>query len=206
MKFLLSIAALAAACNGWAQGTSEAILNYSNSISGLVTATAGWTFQTTTTLFATELGCFTNVFYNNVSVTTIEVGLWGPDGSLLASNSITPASTLFDQSRYGSITPVLLNPGLIYHLGIFFTGGSLGLDVAGSSTGGSVSTMPDIHLRGTAFSASGFAFPAEMPGPDGSIYAGPNFRYQGGVPEPSACVLLCLGGLLLAARRTGNAG
>ena len=200
MKKLLSLAVLAATWTACAQGTFEAIQSYVYDVSGSVTATAGWTFQTTTPLSATSLGCFADVFVNNTTVNAIQVGLWAPDGSLLASNTVTPSSTLFDQTRYVSITPVLLNPGQLYHVGIFYGGGTLGLDIPGSSIGGSVSPAPEIQLGGTAVSSSGFAFPAEVPGTSGSIYAGPNFRYQNGVPEPSAWLLLGLGGVLLAAR------
>jgi hypothetical protein len=58
MKFMLSLAALTATCTALAQGTSEAILSYTDSISGFVSATAGWTFQATNSLAVTELGCF----------------------------------------------------------------------------------------------------------------------------------------------------
>ncbi len=194
------VIALAVVCTAGAQGTSEAILGYTANASGFATGTAGWTFQTTTSLTATELGCFTNVFFNNAAVSTIQVGLWAPDGSLLASNSITPASSLLDQSRYESIEPVLLTPNQVYHIGIFNPGGNLGLEVAGVSSGGTVSLASLISLRGTALGSGGFTSPLEMPGPDASIYAGPNFLYRW-VPEPSSSLLLGLGAGLWFARR-----
>jgi hypothetical protein len=204
MKFLLSLMMFAATCTAFAQGTSEAILSYyANDTSGVVSSTAGWTFQPTNGfLTVTSLGCFANVFVNNPTANAIEVGLWAPDGSLLASNSITPSSTLSDQTRYESITPVVLDPGQLYHVGVFYLGGSLGLDVASPSTGGSVSNSLPIQLDGAVHSTSGFTSPTVQDGPAGSIYVGPNFEYQGGgVPEPSAGLLLGLGGVLLAARR-----
>jgi len=202
MKFLLSLALFTATCVAFGQGTSEAILGYSNSISGFVSTTAGWTFQPQANLSATSLGCFADIFANNPTVNALQVGLWGPTGSLLGSNTVTPSSILIDQTRYVSITPVTLISGQIYHLGVFYAGGSLGLDVVGPSIGGTVFASADIQLDGTALSTSGFAFPVQQTGTAGSIYAGPNFRYTGGVPEPSSCLLLGLGGgLLLAARR-----
>jgi len=201
MKFLLSLMALAVTCTGWAQGTSEAILGYSSSISGLVGNTAGWSFQTAATLTATELGCFSKVFVDNPGVSSIQVGLWNNSGLLLASNNITPSSPLVNQSRYETISSVPLAPGQTYYLGVYYNGGTIGLGVAGAAASGVITNTPSVLFRGTALGTNGFGFPTEQPGPDGSIYAGPNFRYQGGVPEPSSCLLLGLGGLLLAARQ-----
>ena len=184
-----------------AQGTSEAILSYSGTISSSGNdTTTGWTFRTTVPVNVTALGCFAQVFLDNPTVPSLQVGLWNNSGSLWASNSVAFSSPLTDQSRYESITPVLLDPGVTYHIGIYYPGGGLGLGVAGAAAGGSISNSPAILLRGTAFSSSGFAFPVEQPGPDGSIYVGPNFLFQGGVPEPSSLLLLGLGGVLLGSR------
>lgn len=200
MKSLLSIAVLAAAWSAWAQGAFEAISDYSQSASTSISGTAGWAFQPNTSLTVTNLGCFAYVF-DNLAVTSIQVGLWDHNGSLLASTSITPASILLDQTLYGSVTPVLLIPGQIYAVGVFSPGGSFGLD---ASTSGSFSTTTDINVLGTASVDGAFAFPSLQP-LDGAIYAGPNFVYfEGGVPEPSSGLLLCLGGLLLAARRVNQ--
>jgi hypothetical protein len=67
--------------------------------------------------------------------------------------------------------------------------------------GGSVVTSPQIQVRGSASTGSGFAFPAEEGGANGALYLGPNFRYQIGVPEPSTWMLLGLAGLLTLARQ-----
>lgn len=205
MKILLSLAALAVTCTGLAQGTFEAITGYSDSISSFGnTGTAGWTFQTTTPVTVTELGCFDRVFVENPSVASIQVGLWNNSGGLpIASDSISFSSPLTGQTRYESISPVLLFPGETYHIGIYYSGGGLGLGVAGAAADGSISSSAAIQIRGTALGNpnAGFAFPAEQLGPDGSLYVGPNFLYAGGVPEPSSWLLLGLGGLLVAARR-----
>jgi hypothetical protein len=178
MKFLLLITALAATCTALAQEASEAILDYTDDLGAFANTTVGWTFQTTTTLTVTSLGCFADVFVNNPAVIAIQVGLWDHNGSLLASNSITPGSTLFDQTRYESINPVSLNSGQTYHLGAFYSGGSIGYDVADPALGGSVSTAAQVQLRATAVGSASFSSPAEQAGTEGSIYAGPNFRFQ----------------------------
>jgi hypothetical protein len=202
MKFLLSLAVFAASWTVLAQGTSEAILSYNdNGVSSYFNnGTVGWTFQPTTPLVVNSLGCFADVFVNNPLVSVIEVGLWGPSGSLLASNSVTSSSTLFDQTRYVSVTPVSLTSGQVYHIGVFYIGGGLGLDVAAPTTGGSVSASSSILLDGAAYTTNSFTSPAQQTGTAGAIYAGPNFQFMGGVPEPSSWLLAGLGGWLLAAR------
>jgi hypothetical protein len=104
--------------------------------------------------------------------------LWDDSGNLLASNSITPMSSLIDQTRYESIIPVWLNIGQVYHLGFYYPGGGLGLDVADPIVGGSVSAAPGIQLDGIAFTTNSFAFPPTLSGTTNSIAAGPNFRFQ----------------------------
>jgi hypothetical protein len=181
MKFLLSLAALAAACPALAQGTSEAVLGYTDSFSAYVVTTVGWTFQPARDLTVTELGCFAKVFDDNPAVAFVQVGLWDQGGSLLAYSSVSRGSTLFDQTRYESITPVSLDPDQTYHLGVYYPGDGLGLDIAGAVAGGSVSTSADVQLLAAAQSDAGFAFPPEVAGTLGSLYAGPNFRFQ---PQP----------------------
>ena len=178
MRFLLSLAALATTCSAWAQVSSEAILGYANGISGYADTTVGWAFHTTNAFGITHLGCFAKVFEDNSGVSSVQVGFWDDSGVLIASNSITPASPLFDQTRYESITPVLLDPGT-YHLGLYCSGGGIGLDVVGPSTDGSVTASPAIQLDGIAITTNRtFAYPPAVPGTVGSICAGPNFRFQ----------------------------
>jgi hypothetical protein len=203
MKLLLSLVAAAAVWTASAQGTFQAVLSYSTDISSYFAGTAGWTFQTTGFLTVTELGCFDYVFGAN-NQGPIEVGLWAPDGSPLASNTITSGSPLVGQTRYESITPVFLDPGQVYHLGAFSPSNNtftIFLDFATPATGGSVVTSPDIQLGASARASGNFASPAAVPGTGGALYLGPNFQYRNGVPEPSSSLLLGLAGALLAVRR-----
>jgi len=201
MKLLLSIAIAAVAWTASAQGTFQAILSYSNEIPALVFGTAGGTFQTPGFITVTELGCFNYLFAQNQG--PIQVGLWGPDGSLLASNTITSSSALLDQTRYESITPVPLDPYVAYHLGAFSPNGSISLNIASPTLDGGVATSAEIQLLTSAASTNGvFMSPPGIPGTGGAFYLGPNFQFQDRVPEPFTLPLLLFGlaGLLLAAR------
>jgi hypothetical protein len=203
MKFLFGIVALATAWTAAAQGTSEAIVGHSNP-SPVVTTTSGtvgWTFQPAISITVTHLGCFDDLFINTGSINTIWVELWRSDGFLLASNSITRGSVLLNQSRYESILPVPLDPGQVYNIGAYSPDGSFSVEVCGGGAGGSVSVSPEIYLRAAAINTNGFGFPAEVPSTGGSAYLGPNFQYQGRIPEPSSGLLLAFGALLLAFRR-----
>jgi len=178
MKYLLSLAVLAATFTGLAQGPSEAILGFGTSGVTGYGGTLGWTFQSTNAFAVTQLGCFAKVFEDNPGVTSVQVGLWNHSGLLLASNSITPSSSLFDQTRYESITPVALASGQVYHIGVSYPGGSLGLDVAGPTVGGSVTVAPAIQVDAVALANNSFASPVALAGTAGSIIVGPNFRFQ----------------------------
>jgi hypothetical protein len=190
MKILLQIAALGLVLTANAQGTSEAVLNYSSSTVGNFNGTAGWSFEPVNSLSVTGLGVFTYVIMNQGDV---QVGLWKANGTLIASNTITATSGTYNQSSYESIAPVLLMPGQVYHLGVYVPAtGSVLLNVVAPDLG-TVNISPDVHLRSSAVSTGpGFVFPPEMAPPDGAILLGPNFRYNF-VPEPSSFALLCLG-------------
>ena len=189
MKILLQIAALGLVLTANAQGTSEAVLNYSTSVNGNFNGTAGWSFEPVNSLSVTGLGVFNYIIMNQGDT---QVGLWAANGTLLRSNTITASSALNNQSRYESITPILLVPGQVYHLGVYVPAtGTVLLGVVTPDTG-TVNISPDVHLRSTANTGPGFVFPAEAAPPDGAILLGPNFRYNF-VPEPSSFALLCLG-------------
>lgn len=178
LPFLLRLAALLVTGTALAQGASEAIVDFEASGTLAYAPTLGWTFESTNAFAVTQLGCFAKVFEDYPLVTSVQVGLWNNSGLLLASNSITPSSSLVDQTRYESITPVALAARQVYHLGVYYPGGSLGLDVAGPTVGGSVTAAPGIQVDGVAFATNGFASPLALSGTAGSIIVGPNFRFQ----------------------------
>jgi hypothetical protein len=177
-KLCLWLTIWAASCAASVQAASEAILNYTDSISAYVSRAVGWTFECSNAVSVTTLGCFAKVFDDNPLATTIQVGLWDHGGVLLVSHSVNANSPLFGQGRYEPVAPVSLAPGQVYHLGIYYSGGSIGVDIAGEAAGGLITTAPQVRVRGAASASAGFAFPAEVAGTSGSIYAGPNFTFQ----------------------------
>lgn len=184
-RLWLSLAFLAVLRAASAQAPSEAILDYTDNISAFVSTTVGWTFQSAKALTVTDLGCFAGVFDENPALTAVQVGLWDHVGTLLASTSITASNPLFDQTRYEPVPPVALQSNQVYHVGVYYSGGSVSVNVAGTVAGGSVTTSPGIQLRAAASSSGGFTFPQEVAGTTGSIYAGPNFAFQ---PQPALTI------------------
>jgi hypothetical protein len=203
MRVLLSIATLATAWTVGAQGTSEAIVDYSNpgGTVQLISGTGGWTFRPAITITVTGLGCFNYLFDQLTPGAFLQVGLWTSDGSLLASNSVSQSSLLSGQSRYESITPVSLSFNQNYHIGAYSTSGAVTMEIGGPTPEGSITMAPEVALGGTAKNTFGFGFPPGITNTGGLAYLGPNFQYQGRIPEPSSGLLLGLGALLLTVRR-----
>src|SRR4051812_40861710 len=141
-------------CSNSAPAATEAFQNYLGSVGGYVNGTAGWTFQVRTDVSVTSLGCLNFLFFNNPE--PIQVGLWSPDGSLLASSAISSTSTLFNQSRYELISPVNLVPDTIYHLGAYSATGTI--IIVGVT--GPITMASEIQLRGEAYGIGGFLSPA----------------------------------------------
>ena len=180
MRYLLSIAMLATAWTAGAQGTTAAIQAYAaNGVVGLFDSqTAGWTFQVAAPITITELGCLADFFPHNPAATQIRVGLWASDGSRLASTSITPGSTLRDQTRYEAVAPLSLTPGQTYQIGAYWAEGLFSLDAAFPLYGGTVTPATTILLLGSALGDGGYTAPLTEAGGDGGAYLGPNFLFQ----------------------------
>ena len=192
MKLLLQLLAIVTVFAANAQGTFEGITGYSQSIVGTEQGTSGWTFQTANGIVLTALGAFD---YLVGAQGPISVGLWNSSGTLLASHLVASSSSLTNQTRYESITPILLSPGQVYTVGAYSSSGSLLLQAFFPGSGGSVSTSSDILLRGYANNPSAsFGFPTEIGGASGGVLFGPNFLYHE-IPEPDSIALVCMGGL-----------
>ncbi len=191
MKRLLQIAVMGLACSASGQGSYEAIQGYSLGAPGFVNGTAGWTFQPLVNLSVVALGCFDYVV---TSQGTMDVGLWDSSGTLLASNAVNSSSTLVNQTRYISISPIFLTAGQTYHLGAYSPNGNFTLNADATFT-----ATPNIQVRGSATSP-GFASPLEQNGANDLVLLGPNAQF-GSVPEPTSTALLGLGLLGLLVRR-----
>jgi hypothetical protein len=208
MKTPFCLLALAIVSIANALSASEAMLGYTGTtsdsfspINAVVPGTIGWTFQPLTSLSVTALGAFT---YNLPSGST-DVGLWSSDGTLLASSVITSGSTLVDQSRYESITPILLTPGQTYYLGEFSSSGPIQsiavYPTEPSGPDGYATMSPDIQLDDAAWQTNSiFEFPSITVGSPGAAIIAPNFQFQI-IPEPSAVCLLGISSLILLAGR-----
>jgi hypothetical protein len=208
MKNLLSLlATLAAIAAANAQGTFEAISDYSRggAVTVSVPGTGGWTFQPQVQITISELGAL-EIFDLG---STISIGLWTENGTILGSASVTltNSSPTGNGREYAAISPVVLSAGQTYRIGAFDTNfAGLGSYVVfpAPSTNGSVTLSPDITLGAYAYSSDGaFGFPGTL-GSDGQMLLGPTFLYTKSVPEPAVLALLCLGGLgvLLQARKS----
>jgi hypothetical protein len=197
MRLLVSIVAATAVWTACGQGTFEAVEDYdpNNLTPAFRDGTVGAVFGVTNNITVTALGCFDYLLGPGQGA--VEVGLWTSSGTLIASNTITASSTLFNQSRYQAVTPVFLVPGQTYHLGAFPTNGTWsGLYIEAPALGGSVVTAPEIALGNSAQVAGGFASPIEVTNTVGAYYLAPNFEFQNGAPEPSPGLLLTMAGLL----------
>lgn len=208
VRTLLCLAILAITWMVRAQGSLEAMSGYVGTtsdsytpIESTVFGTIGWTFQPLTSISVTALGAFT---YNLPSGST-DVGLWSSDGTLLASSIITSDSTLVNQSRYESIAPVMLTPGLTYYLGEFSSSGAIQsvavYPTEPSGPDGYATMASEIELDDAAWQTNAiFEFPSVTAGSPGAAIIAPNFEFQT-VPEPSILSLAGVSVILLLARR-----
>lgn len=160
--------------------------------------TAGWTFTVISPIKINGLAVFD---WQPAGLgNPHQVGLWDSGGTLLASATVTSASTpIASASSFGdwfvaSVSPVVLTPGG-YVVGAFFYRGDQTDAFLANAT---AVTMPQVAFDGSGL-ASGWARPGSpLPAYDDGFF-GASFTADP-VPEPSTLLLLGVG-LLAAGRR-----
>jgi hypothetical protein len=169
--------------------------------------TSGWEFTVNSPITIDSLGLWDEG--SQPLPNTHQVGLWDNGGNLLASTTITNASTPVasasgeGQWLFNAITPLTLQPG-DYIIGAVY--GFNQPDPARFST--TVTTIHQITYDNPAVGFNGFAVPFVIPNFNLDSVFGPNFAVASAVPERSTLTLLSLGslGLLGYGRRRGRGG
>jgi len=168
-------------------------------------ATVGWQFSASSPLMVTALGFWDQG--SNGLVNAHQVGLWNSIGTLVASTTITSASTPVASTSsagdwlFNSITPVALAPGT-YTIGALLP---VNADPDFQIFSATASTRDGVTwLNAADVASSSLTEPfADSRFADGVF--GPNLQVTP-APEPSSCLLLALGiaTTFSAARRHGS--
>lgn len=155
--------------------------------------TIGWSFTVNDPIMVTDLGAWIDA---DGMQANHDVGIWDGSHALIASATVTPASTPVAGFNYESIAGVMLMPGEDYVIGAAY-GVADGDSYISSAS--SMTTAPEVNWLQSRYPLAGgmgFAYPDSISTSFGRF--GPNFLF---VPEPGALVLLSLGGLALLRRR-----
>ena len=204
MKVMRICGGIVLLVNGvFAQGTLSAIGGYGTvPIDGYApfavvytSDTIGWSFTTSQNLEVTSLGSAPGA---DPMTSQIEVGLWGGDGSLLASASVNISA----DPSFSSINPVMLQAGNTYIIGAWAANGPVVFTIPLEPM-----TASQIEPVEVAFSPQNtFAFPT----PSGTVFNGQettlplaNFQFDA-VPEPATVWLVGAGIFAFAVRRANR--
>ena len=172
-----------------------------NQASPVALQTLGWQFNLATTRDVTSLGIFD--IGSNGLIDSHQVGIWTTSGTLLASATVTNASTVVASTSssgrwmFTALGSVLtLGPGS-YIIGADYLTASDPVMTSASSLFGD----PDVTFlngRFVATQTAAFDFPDDSFSTTGGHF-GPNFQLASAtVPEPSSLALIALGGGVLA--------
>lgn len=155
----------------------------------------GWKFTVgSNSIQVVKLGLFREL----VGFGPKDVGIYGMDGGLLGSASVSAADALDNFYRYVDIAPLILSANTSYVIAGQFTRNQGNY----AYNPGGFTVSPDLSFDENRYVAStALAFPTLSD--QGVIgYFGPNFQYESApVPEPGTYLLFAAGFSLLAARR-----
>jgi len=147
------------------------------------TGNDGMFFTPTTAISVTALGYISSVAANGNLVGLYDVST----ADLLASTTVTGASTPSGDFLYQAISPVLLTPGTEYAVVGLYTAGTGDLGYFATSGAGA---DPAINFFGYSYdNNSSLGLPANSYAP--AIF-GPNLQFAV-VPEPDSCALIAAG-------------
>jgi len=163
--------------------------------------TVGFRFDVTQTLEVTALG---HLFFGG-DVIPRQVGLWDPNGNLLASTTVLASDPMVDGWSYHWLGgPIILNPGVNYAVGGFEPSGVFTYYTFGNQSG--LPVAPGIstdHHPYYHYTNSGLTDPVDPEG-DNGLWNGADFLVNA-VPETPPVVALGLGvGLLGILTRRRN--
>ncbi len=143
--------------------------SYYGSVGGDV---VGWRFTVTTALNISDLGVW-NADQTGALESSHQVGVWDESQALMASVTVESSGTVVGDWIYASITPVTLNPGQTYTIGVSYASGD---DDWYISSATSMTTDPSVTWTGSCYPAAGdmgFVYPSSDSGSYGRF--GPNF-------------------------------
>lgn len=161
--------------------------------------TIGWSFTTSQAFTLTGLG-----FWDEADHTlgfSHDVGLWDSSANLLASTTVTSASTAVDsngpgQWLFNTVGSVELSAGT-YYIGATYLSTD-NVDAYREHTT-APTTVSGVNFDGGMYAfGPGLKFPGSFEG--GTNYFGPNLELSS-VPEPSSLALLSLAGTIVIAAR-----
>jgi hypothetical protein len=162
--------------------------------SSVHTWTLGYAFQDVTATSVIALGSWDNDGIDS----TIDVGLWNSQGTLLASATVNGAQTPIGSAPwiFTAISPVALTPGDTYYVG------SYGITSYAFQVN-PVTIAPQISYLHNAWVSGGLSFPTLVSptGEEHAFYGGNVELGTAAVPEPAALAILGAGLVGLSAVR-----